>query len=79
MLELAATKPAILVLMLGSVSCGVLAIALSFLIGLSFIIAIPGLIIGGFFAFKYTTYDRNKAPKQESEQHRKGKRKSRNH
>jgi len=76
---LAATKPAILILMVGSLSCGILAILLSFLIGLSLIIAIPGLIIGGFFAFRYAMYDRNKAPREQQEEDRKGRRKSRKH
>jgi hypothetical protein len=76
-LDLAATKPAILMLMVGSLSCGVLAIFLSFLMGLSPIIAMPGLVIGGFFAFRYATYDRNIAAKEEQEEDRKSKRKRR--
>jgi hypothetical protein len=76
-LDLAATKPAILMLMVGSLSCGVLAIFLSFLTGISLIIAMPGLVIGGFFAFRYATYDRNIAAKEEQEEDRKSKRKRR--
>lgn len=74
---MAATKPAILMLMVGSLSCGVLAIFLSFLTGISLIIAMPGLVIGGFFAFRYATYDRNIAAKGEQEGYRKSKRKRR--
>jgi hypothetical protein len=77
-LDLAATKPAILMLMVGSLSCGVLAIFLSFLTGISLIIAMPGLVIGGFFAFRYATYDSNIAAREEQEEDRKSKRKRRN-
>jgi hypothetical protein len=77
-LDLAATKPAILMLMVGSLSCGVLAIFLSFLMGISLIIAMPGLVIGGFFAFRYATYDRKIAAKEEQEEDQKSKRKRRN-
>ena len=75
---MAATKPAILMLMVGSLSCGVLAIFLSVLMGISLIIAMPGLVIGGFFAFRYATYDRNIAAKEEQEEDPKSKRKRRN-
>jgi len=78
---LAATKSAILVVMIGSLSCGVLAVLLSLMIGLSLIIAIPGLVIGAFFAFKYAMYDKSKASKEEEEEEereQKRKRKRRN-
>jgi Flp pilus assembly protein TadB len=75
---LAATKPAILMLMIGSLSCGVLAIFLSLLVGISLIIAMPGLVIGAFFAFRYAMYDKSKASKKEEEE-QKRKRKRRNH
>jgi H+/gluconate symporter-like permease len=65
--------------MIGSLSCGVLAIFLSLMIGLSPIIAIPGLVIGAFFAFKYAMYDKSKASKKEEEREQKRKRKSRKH
>jgi 4-hydroxybenzoate polyprenyltransferase len=71
---LAATKPAILMLMVGSLSCGILAVFLSFLMGISLIIAMPGLIIGAFFAFRYAMYDKTKATKEQQEEDRKGKR-----
>ncbi len=77
-LDLAATKPAIMMVMIGSLSCGILAIFLSFLMGISLIIAMPGLIIGAFFAFKYAMYDRSKASKQEEGESRKSKRRRRN-
>ena len=65
---MAATKPAIMMVMIGSLSCGILAIFLWLLLGVSLIIAVPGLIIGAFFAFRYATYDRSKVPQQEEEE-----------
>jgi 4-hydroxybenzoate polyprenyltransferase len=76
--DLAATKSAILMVMIGSLSCGVLALFLSLMIGLSLIVAIPGLVIGAFFAFRYAIYDKSKARKEEErEQKRKRKRRNR--
>jgi 4-hydroxybenzoate polyprenyltransferase len=75
---LAATKPAILMLMIGSLSCAVLAVFLGLLAGISLIIAIPGLVVGAFFAFRYAMYDRSKARKKEEEEEQKRKRKRRN-
>jgi Flp pilus assembly protein TadB len=76
---LAATKSAILMLMIGSLSCGVLAVFLSLLIGISLIIAMPGLVIGAFFAFRYAMYDKSKARKEEEEkEEQKRKRRKRN-
>jgi H+/gluconate symporter-like permease len=76
---LAATKSAILMLMIGSLSCGVLAVFLSLLIGISLIIAMPGLVIGAFFAFRYAKYDKSKARKEEEEkEEQKRKRRKRN-
>ena len=66
--KLAATKSAILMLTIASLSCGVLAIFLSFLAGISFIIALPGLVIGVFFAYRYAKYNRVKD--REEEQHK---------
>jgi hypothetical protein len=74
---LAATKSAILMLMIGSLSCGVLAVFLSLLIGISLIIAMPGLVIGAFFAFRYAMYDKSKARKEEEEKKEEQKRKRR--
>jgi 4-hydroxybenzoate polyprenyltransferase len=75
---LAATKPAILMLMIGSLSCAVLAVFLGLLAGISLIIAIPGLVVGAFFAFRYAMYDRSKARKKEEEEEQKRRRKRRN-
>jgi Flp pilus assembly protein TadB len=76
--DLAATKSAILMVMIGSLTCGILAVFLSLIIGLSLIIAIPGLVIGAFFAFRYAVYDKSKARKEEEERDQKRKRKRRN-
>ncbi|MDQ4015176.1 MAG: hypothetical protein M3136_05375 [Thermoproteota archaeon] len=76
---MAATKSAILMLMIGSLSCGVLAVFLTLLIGISLIIAMPGLVIGAFFAFRYAMYDKSKARKEEEEkEEQKRKRRKRN-
>jgi Flp pilus assembly protein TadB len=77
--SLAATKSAILMVMIGSLTCGVLAVFLSLMIGISLIIAMPGLIIGVFFAFRYALYDKSKARKEKEKenQKRKGKRRNR--
>jgi H+/gluconate symporter-like permease len=65
--------------MIGSLSCGVLAVFLSLLIGISLIIAMPGLVIGAFFAFMYAMYDKSKARKEEEEkEEQKRKRRKRN-
>jgi Flp pilus assembly protein TadB len=77
--DLAATKSAILMVMIGSLTCGILAVFLSLIIGLSLIIAIPGLVIGAFFAFRYAVYDKSKARKEEEERDQKRKRKRHNH
>jgi len=77
-LDLAARKPAIMMVMIGSLSCGILAIFLSLLLGVSLIIAMPGLIIGAFFAFRYAMYDRSKASKQREQEDRKKRRRGRN-
>ena len=76
--DLAATKSAILMVMIGSLGCGLLAVFLSVMIGLSLIIAIPGLVIGAFFAFKYAMYDKSNSRKEEGRE-QKRKRKRRNH
>jgi Flp pilus assembly protein TadB len=76
--DLAATKSAILMVMIASLTCGILAVFLSLIIGLSLIIAIPGLVIGAFFAFRYAVYDKSKARKEEEERDQKRKRKRHN-
>jgi hypothetical protein len=60
--------------MVGSISCGILAVLLSFLMGISLLIAMPGLIIGAFFAFRYAMYDKTKATKEQQGRDRKTKR-----
>lgn len=74
---LAATRSAILMVMIGSLSCGLLAVFLSLIIGLSLIVAIPGLAVGAFFAFRYAMYNKSKA-REEEEREQKRKRKRRN-
>jgi H+/gluconate symporter-like permease len=63
--------------MIGSLACGLLALFLSLMIGLSLIIAIPGLAVGAFFAFRYAMYNKSKA-REEEEREQKRKRKRRN-
>jgi hypothetical protein len=77
---LAATRSAILMVMIGSLSCGILAVFLSLIVGISLIVAIPGLVIGAFFAFRYAMYDKSKAGKKEEKEERdqRRKRKGRN-
>jgi Flp pilus assembly protein TadB len=75
--DLAATRSAILMVMIGSLGCGLLAVFLSLMIELSLIIALPGLVIGAFFAFRYATYNKSKA-REEEEREQKRKRKRRN-
>jgi 4-hydroxybenzoate polyprenyltransferase len=78
--SLATTKSAILMLMIGSLTCGILAVFLSLMIGISIIIAIPGLVIGAYFAFRYTMYDKSKDRKEKEEeekQKRRGKKRNR--
>jgi Flp pilus assembly protein TadB len=78
--DLATTKSTILMVMIGSLSCGVLALSLSVMIGLSLIVAIPGLVIGAFFAFRYAMYDKSNARKKDEEERgEKHKRKRRKH
>ena len=58
-------------LMVASFSCAVLAVFLSVLAGVSFIIGIPGFVVGVFFAFRYAMYDRTKAREEEHKRARK--------
>ncbi|MDQ3806826.1 MAG: hypothetical protein M3298_01515 [Thermoproteota archaeon] len=78
---MATTKSAILMLMIGSLTCGILAVFLSLMIGISLIIAIPGLVIGAYFAFRYAMYDKSKDRKEKKEeeenQKRRGKKRNR--
>ncbi|MDQ3883520.1 MAG: hypothetical protein M3243_05650 [Thermoproteota archaeon] len=77
---MATTKSAILMVMIGSLACGILAVFLSLIIGISLIIAIPGLVIGAYFALRYTMYDKSKDRKEKEEeenQKRRGKKRNR--
>jgi Flp pilus assembly protein TadB len=69
--KLAATKSMTLMLMIASFSCAVLAVFLSLLVGISLVIAIPGFVVGIFFAFRYAMYDRTKAREEEHKRSRK--------
>jgi Flp pilus assembly protein TadB len=60
-----------LMLMIASFSCAVLAVFLSLLVGISLVIAIPGFVVGIFFAFRYAMYDRTKAREEEHKRSRK--------
>jgi len=64
---LAAGKSVILMLMIASFASGCMAVLLALLVGGGpmLIISLPGFIVGGFFAFKYSTYDRSKAKEEE--------------
>ena len=63
--KLGATKSLILMLMIASFSCAVLALFLSLLVGISLVISIPGFVVGVFFAFRYAMYDKTKAREEE--------------
>jgi positive regulator of sigma E activity len=68
---LAATKPVILMLMIASLVCAVLAVFLSLLSEVSVIIAIPGFVVGVFFAFRYAMYNRTREHEEEHKRSRK--------
>jgi uncharacterized membrane protein len=71
---LGATKSAILMLMTASFASAVVGVLLSLLAGVPAIIAIPGFIVGVFFAIKYAMYERAKAREEEEEHKRTGRR-----
>lgn len=64
---MAATKSMVLMLMIASLSSGVLALLLSLSIGADsmMIISIPGFVVGAFFALRYVTFDRSRAKQEE--------------
>lgn len=69
--ELAATKPQLLMFMIGCFVSGGLALALGALYGSYFnLYSAPGFIIGAFFAFKYMTFDRNRERQEEHKRRR---------
>jgi hypothetical protein len=57
----------LLMLMIASLSSGVMALVLALLIagGSLLYISVPGFMVGAFFAFKYAMYDRSKAKEEE--------------
>jgi hypothetical protein len=55
-------------LMTASFASAVLGLLLSLLAGVSAVIAIPGFVVGVFFAFKYAMYERAKT--REEEEHK---------
>jgi len=54
-------------LMIASFASGAMAVLLALFVGGGpmMIISLPGFMVGGFFAFKYSTYDRSKAKEEE--------------
>jgi uncharacterized membrane protein SpoIIM required for sporulation len=69
---LAAAKSVILMIMIASLSSGVLAVLLALSIGGGpmLVISLPGFVVGAFFAFKYATYDKMKAREEEHKRSR---------
>jgi hypothetical protein len=60
-----------LMLMIACFASGALAFLLAFVGGRTFMLySIPGLVIGGFFAYKYTTFDKKKARQEEHKRKR---------
>jgi hypothetical protein len=58
--------------MIACLASGVLAVGFSIVFGSQFLIySIPGIVVGAFFAFKYATFDRNKARQEEHKRRRK--------
>jgi predicted membrane protein len=58
-------------LMMASFSCAILALLLSMLVGISLVIALPGFVVGIFFALKYLMYEKTKAREEEHGRSRK--------
>lgn len=59
-------------LMIASLASGALAIPLALYIGSGqmLLIAVPGFVIGAFFAFKYATFDKTKRKQEEHKRSR---------
>lgn len=52
--------------MIACLASGVLGVLMSLAVSADMLfISIPGFVIGGFFAFKYATYDRSKKREEE--------------
>lgn len=58
--------------MIASFASGGLAVLLALFVGGGpmMIISLPGFLVGGFFAFKYATFDRSKAKEEERKRSR---------
>ena len=69
---MAAAKSVILMIMIASLASGVLGVLLALAVGggTMLIISLPGFIVGGFFAFKYSRYDRSRAKEEEHRRNR---------
>jgi uncharacterized membrane protein SpoIIM required for sporulation len=59
-------------LMIASLASGALAVPLGLYIGggSMLIMAIPGFVVGAFFAFKYATFDKSKKKQEEHKRSR---------
>ena len=59
-------------LMIASLASGALAILLALYLGSGqmLMVAIPGFIVGAFFAFKYATFDRTRRKQEEHKRSR---------
>lgn len=61
----------LLMLMIACFASGALAFLLAAAAGPSFILySIPGFVVGAFFAFKYATFDKNRAREEEHRKRR---------
>lgn len=69
---MAAAKSALLLIMIASLASGVLGLLLALAVGGGpmLVISLPGFIVGGFFAFKYSRYERSKAKEEEHRRNR---------
>jgi hypothetical protein len=69
---MAASKQVLLMLMIASLASGVLAVPLALFVGggQMLVVAIPGFVVGAFFAFKYATYDKSKRKQEEHRRNR---------
>lgn len=60
-----------LMMMIACFASGGLALLLGFAGGRTFMLfSIPGFVVGAFFAFKYFTYDKSRAKKEEHKRKR---------
>lgn len=54
-----------MMLMIASFASGGLALLLSLMAVISIVVAIPGFVVGAFFAVRYATFDRSRAKQEE--------------